>query len=88
MKSTAGETDERVLIRRSLSGDDDAFGSLIHTHQSTVFNIAYRMVGDREVARDLAQETFLRAFRSLDTFDQRRPFGPWLYRIATNLSIN
>lgn len=88
MKSTAGETDERVLIRRSLSGDDDAFGSLIHTHQSTVFNIAYRMVGDREVARDLAQETFLRAFRALDTFDQSRPFGPWLYRIATNLSIN
>lgn len=88
MKSTAGETDERVLIRRSLSGDDDAFGSVVDTHQSTVFNIAYRMVGDREVARDLAQETFLRAFRALDTFDQSRPFAPWLYRIATNLSIN
>lgn len=88
MKSTASEANERTLIRRSLNGDDDAFASLVRTHQSTVFNIAYRMVGDKEVARDLAQETFLRAFRALDTFDQSRPFAPWLYRIATNLSIN
>jgi RNA polymerase sigma-70 factor (ECF subfamily) len=45
-------------------------------------------VGQREVAQGLAQETFLRAFKALHTFDLNRPFGPWLYRIATNLSIN
>ncbi len=88
MRSTARETDERVLIYRSLHGDDDAFASLVYAHQAAVFNIAYRLTGDREVARELTQETFLRAFRALDTFDQNRPFAPWLYRIATNLSIN
>jgi RNA polymerase sigma-70 factor (ECF subfamily) len=88
MKSTTGETDERALVRRSLGGEDDAFASLVRTHQSAVFNIAYRLAGDREVARELAQETFLRAYRALDTFDLNRSFAPWLYRIATNLSIN
>lgn len=88
MKCTTDGADERILIRRTLSGDDDAFASLIGAHQSAVFNIAYRLVGDRETARDLAQETFLRAFRALDTFDQDRPFAPWLYRIANNLSLN
>jgi RNA polymerase sigma-70 factor (ECF subfamily) len=88
MRSIAGETGERVLVYRSLRGDDNAFASLVYAHQTAVFNIAYRLTGDREVARDLTQETFLRAFRALDTFDQNRPFAPWLYRIATNLSIN
>jgi len=83
-----GGTDERALIARALAGDDDAFAALVRTHQVTVYNIAYRMVGQRETAQDLAQETFLRAFKALVTFDPNRPFGPWLYRIATNLSIN
>lgn len=80
--------DERELVRRALTRDDDAFAALVRAHQRIVYNIAYRMVGQRETAFDLAQETFLRAFKALDRFDQHRPFGPWLYRIATNLSIN
>ena len=88
MSTQPNETDERTLITRTLAGDDDAFSILVGTHQTTVYNIAYRMVGQREVAQGLAQETFLRAFKALPTFDLNRPFGPWLYRIATNLSIN
>ena len=80
--------DERALVVRTLEGDDDAFAALVRAHQGVVYNIAYRLVGHRESALDLAQETFLRAFKALRTFDVERPFGPWLYRIATNLSIN
>lgn len=88
MTFNSGGTEERALVARTLAGDDDAFAALVRIHQATVYNIAYRLVGQRETARDLAQETFLRAFKALDTFDPNRPFGPWLYRIATNLSIN
>ena len=81
-------TSERELVARTLTGDDDAFADLVHIHQAVVYNIAYRLVGWRETAQDLAQEAFLRAFKALRTFDLDRPFGPWLYRIATNLSLN
>lgn len=88
MTTESSRADERALITRALSGDDDASATLVRIHQATVYSIAYRMVGQRETAQDLAQETFLRAFKALRTFDLNRPFGPWLYRIATNLSIN
>jgi RNA polymerase sigma-70 factor (ECF subfamily) len=88
MRTQPNEPDERSLITKTLAGDDDAFAVLVQLHQTTVYNIAYRMAGQRDVAQSLAQETFLRAFKALDTFDLNRPFGPWLYRIATNLSIN
>jgi RNA polymerase sigma-70 factor (ECF subfamily) len=88
MHTQSNEPDERSLITRTLAGDDDAFAGLVQLHQTTVYNIAYRMVGQRDTAQSLAQETFLRAFKALDTFNLNRPFGPWLYRIATNLSIN
>jgi len=88
MTFNSGGTDERALVARTLTGDDDAFAALVRIHQATVYNIAYRLVGQRETAQDLAQETFLRAFKALGTFELNRPFGPWLYRIATNLSIN
>jgi len=88
MRTQPNEPDERSLITQTLAGDDDAFATLVQLHQTAVYNIAYRMAGQRDTAQSLTQETFLRAFRALDTFDLNRPFGPWLYRIATNLSIN
>jgi RNA polymerase sigma-70 factor (ECF subfamily) len=88
MSTQPNEIDERILITRTLAGDDDAFAALVRTHQTSVYNIAYRLVGQRETAQGLAQETFLRAFKALPTFDLNRPLGPWLYRIATNLSLN
>jgi RNA polymerase sigma-70 factor (ECF subfamily) len=79
---------ERQLIQRSLAGDDGAFRRLVERHQGTVFNIAYRMLGDPEEAKDVAQEAFWRAHRGLHRFDLSRPLAPWLYRIVTNLSLN
>jgi RNA polymerase sigma-70 factor (ECF subfamily) len=85
---TVQATPERRLIEQTLAGDDDAFGQLIQRHQRAMFNIAYRMLGDREEAQDVAQEAFWRAYRGLAGFDQSRPLSPWLYRIITNLSLN
>lgn len=82
------DVEDRDLIARTLAGQRDAFAALVHRHQQPVFSITCRLTGDREVARELAQETFLRAYRSLSTFDLERPFAPWLYRIATNLGLN
>ena len=79
---------ERWLIERTLAGDDTAFGQLVERHQRSVFNIAYRMLGSREDASEVAQEAFWRAYRNLDGFDLDRPLAPWLYRIVTNLSLN
>ena len=88
MMHTAEVTPERRLIERSLAGDEAAFGQLVERHQGIVFNIAYRMLGNRQEAQDVAQEAFWRAYRGLSGFDLNRPLAPWLYRIVTNLSLN
>lgn len=88
MMQASDATPEKSLIERTLAGDDGAFGELVEFHQRVVFNIAYRMLGNRQEAQDIAQETFWRAYRGLDGFDLSRPLAPWLYRIATNLSLN
>jgi RNA polymerase sigma-70 factor (ECF subfamily) len=80
--------DERDLVIRAQRGDVEAFGELVRGHQSAVFNVAYRMVGNRHDAEDLAQESLLRAFRAFGRFDPDRPLRPWLKRIAANLSLN
>lgn len=79
---------DRRLIERTLAGDDGAFGQLVERHQRAAFNIAYRLLGNREEAKDVAQEAFWRAYRALSGFDLSRPLTPWLYRIVTNLSLN
>lgn len=76
--------DDAPLVARSLKQDQEAFGQLIDRHAATIVNLAYRMVGNRAEAEDLAQETFLSAFKSLSTFRADAKFSTWLYRIATN----
>lgn len=76
------------LLDRCRSGDVEAFGELAQRYQQTVFNVCFRMLGERREAEDLAQETFIRAYRKLDTFDVSRPFGPWIRRVAANLCLN
>jgi RNA polymerase sigma-70 factor (ECF subfamily) len=80
--------DERELVIRAQKGDVNAFGELVRRHQSAVYNVAYRMTGNRRDAEDAAQETFLKAFRAFDRFDPERPLAPWLKRIAANLCLN
>jgi RNA polymerase sigma-70 factor (ECF subfamily) len=82
------EAGERRLIRRAQCGDDDAFGQLVVRHQQVIFNIAYRMMGNRQEAEDVAQEAFVKAYQALDRFDTQHLFAPWIRRIATNTALN
>jgi len=75
--------DEVLAMARN--GDRDAFNVLMVRHEQRIVRLASRMLGRREDALDAAQETFLRVFRHLHTFDPRRDFSAWLYRIAVNV---
>lgn len=80
--------DDAALVERALRGDRDAFGVLVRAYEGVLFNVALRMVNDREDARDLTQTAFLKAWQKLDTFDRSRKFFSWIYRIVINESIN
>jgi RNA polymerase sigma-70 factor (ECF subfamily) len=66
----------------------DSFRALVEEHSPRVFRLAYRMTGNASDAEDVVQETFLKAHRSLDGFDERARFGTWIYRIAVNAAID
>ncbi len=85
-----GELDEslRLLVEQARKGDQQAFGELIRLHQHAVYNLAYRMLGERGEAEDAAQETFLRAYSNLNRYDADRPFRTWLLSIASNHCID
>jgi RNA polymerase sigma-70 factor (ECF subfamily) len=77
-------TDEE-LVARSIRGDADSFNQLILRWERPIYALAYRTIGREEDARDVCQETFLRAFRALPGFRGQAKFSSWLYRIALNL---
>jgi RNA polymerase sigma-70 factor (ECF subfamily) len=77
-------TDEE-LVARSVRGDTDSFNQLILRWERPIYALAYRTIGREEDARDICQETFLRAFRALPSFRGQAKFSSWLYRIALNL---
>ncbi|MCI0397634.1 MAG: sigma-70 family RNA polymerase sigma factor [Chloroflexi bacterium] len=79
---------DEELARRAREGDHAAFGEVVRRHQQAVFNVAYRLLGNRRDAEDATQEAFLRAFRAFHTFDPARPLAPWLKRIAANVCLN
>lgn len=80
-------SDARLVdsVRR---GDERAFEELVHRYERRVLGVVRRFIADPGHAEDLAQETFLRVFRSLDQFDPSRRFGPWVFQIAVNLSLD
>jgi RNA polymerase sigma-70 factor (ECF subfamily) len=80
--------DERVLVDAARAGDLDAFEVLVHRHQAPVYRVALRMLGTAADAEDVAQETFVQAWRSLARFHGNSAFATWLYRIATNRSLD
>ena len=82
------EADDASLVRRCLKDDPDAFRFLVERYQAEVYGLALRILGRAEDAEDLAQETFLRAFRALGRYDPTRPFGAWLHTIAARLCID
>ncbi len=79
---------EKRLTQRAKRGDREAFAELIEIYKDKIFQLAYRMVGNREDAEDIAQETFLRVYANLHAYDESYKFSTWIYRIATNLCID
>ncbi len=79
---------DQALVNRTLAGDLDAFGDLVQIYQASVFNVCYRVLGNRQDAEDLVQEAFLRAYNHLSSYDLERPFGPWMRTLAANLCYN
>ena len=76
------------LVHNALAGRQDAYAGLVQRYERPVFSVIARLVQDPGVAEELAQETFLKAFRRLDTFDQQRSFSAWLLRIAHNTAVD
>lgn len=79
---------EQELVDRARAGDQSAFEQLVVEHQNKVYSLAFRMVNHREEAADLAQESFLKAWQALPTFQGESSFGTWIYRLTTNLCID
>jgi RNA polymerase sigma-70 factor, ECF subfamily len=80
--------DERAWVRGAQAGSASDLEALFRSHWPRAYRAAYLVVHDRAAAEDIAQEAFLAAMRALDTFDRRRPFGPWLHRIVVNRAID
>jgi len=80
--------DDRDLVVRARGGDAEAFEAIVRSYQKRVYGVALRMTRRHEVADDIVQETFVRAYSHLDRFEVGRPLAPWLTRIAANLCIN
>jgi len=80
--------DDHEIIRACLEGSQEAFAALVKRHEERAFWAAYRVLGDAEAARDVAQEAFVRVWRALDRFDFSMAFTTWLYRISVNLAID
>ena len=79
---------EARLVEAVRRGDTDAFGDLVKRYERRLIRVIGRFVNDHELARDLAQETFLRVYQRMDRFDTSRRFGPWLFRIGVNLTLD
>ena len=81
-------TNEMEWIRLAREGDQAAFGRLVVAYQTPVYNLAYRMLGDAGEAEEAAQETFLRAYTHLRSYDPQRPFRSWLLSIGSHYCID
>ena len=76
------------LIALAASGSEKAYRELLDRYQRPVFSLIYRMVRDREQAEDLAQETFVKVFNHIDSFNPKYKFSSWIFKIASNLTID
>ncbi len=80
--------DDADVIARCLQGDSEAYGELVDRYQKALYNTAFRMTGDTELARDITQETFVKAFERLREYRPEHKFFSWIYRIMLNDALN
>jgi RNA polymerase sigma-70 factor, ECF subfamily len=88
MTRKADSVPSEELMIRTAEGDEYAFEVLVRRHQTSVLNFVYRYVGDRTLARDLAQEVFIRVWGAAKRYEAKAKFTTWIYRIAANLCLN
>lgn len=88
MYSMGGEVKDSAIVEKVLAGDGQSFEMLILKYQSKLFATALNILKNRELAEDITQEAYMKAFQKLDTLKNRDQFYPWLKRIAINLSFN
>ena len=79
---------ESGSIARCLGGDNSAFSVIVDAYQDRIYSFALRLLKNAASAEDAAQETFVKAFRSLSSFDTSQPFSPWIFRIAHNACMD
>jgi RNA polymerase sigma-70 factor (ECF subfamily) len=80
--------DDATAVAQARAGDEEAFRLLVERHSRALFKLAYRMTGNEHDAEDVVQDAFLKAYRSLDRFEERSQVGSWLYRIAANCAFD
>ncbi|MBM4765408.1 RNA polymerase sigma factor SigW [Bacillus sp. B15-48] len=78
----------KTRISEVVKGDRNAFAEIVELYKDKVFQLCYRMLGNRHDAEDIAQEAFIRAYVNIQSFNQTKKFSSWIYRIATNLCID
>ena len=79
-----GEISNSELVKKSQLGEKPAFEQLVIRHQELVFSLAYKLTGNREMANDVAQESFIRAWKAIEKFRGDSTFSTWIYRITVN----
>jgi RNA polymerase sigma-70 factor, ECF subfamily len=82
------DKNDQAAIRAVLSGDKEAYGVLVVRHSARLFRVAFRITGNEADAEDVVQETFLRGYRKLESFELRSDFGTWIYRIAVRCALD
>jgi RNA polymerase sigma-70 factor, ECF subfamily len=79
---------QQQLLESARKGDREAFRELVNQNSRPLYSLAWRILGDQQLAEDAVQEAFIKAFNQLDKFNQQSKFSTWLYRIATNCAID
>lgn len=87
LHESSGSSDAR-LVEAARRGDQTAYGELVQRYEHRLARVIHRFVHDMDMAEDLAQETFLKVYDRLEQFDSSRRFGPWLFRIGVNLTLD
>ena len=78
---------DEILVKKSQKGDYLSFEELVKRYEKKIYSLAYRIMGNKEDASDVLQETFLQAFKKLAGFKGKAKFSTWLYRIAVNICL-
>jgi RNA polymerase sigma-70 factor (ECF subfamily) len=87
IQNRTGTVDESIVVRKAKKGDQQALAELVNRYSERIYNLALRILRNKEDAEDVLQETFMTVLEKISTFDERSGFFTWIYRIGTNASL-